>query len=97
MVYDFCTFGIKFNPSIIFILLSIVSVIGLIIFILIILRLVGVIQEYKYLKIDDYNKEQMTLLLKQQEDYMFNEKKGIIKINEMFLKSFVQKSAKLFF
>lgn len=73
----------------IFILLSVLSVIGLIIFILIILRLVGVIQEYKYLKIDDYNKEQMTLLLNQQEDYMFN------KSNDLDLNKCVQSMKKI--
>lgn len=61
----------KFLKSL-FIILSVGAVIGLIIIVISILCLFGIIQEYTYIKINDSNKEDVKLLLYEQEHYMFN-------------------------
>ena len=59
----------------IFIILSIISIVVLFAFIFILLNLFGIIREYKYIKINDNNKEEIVLLLKGQKHNMFNTSK----------------------
>lgn len=65
--------------KIIIILFGISFTIFIIFFSLIILSLFGIVDNYVYLKINDNNRTEITALIKQQEDKMFNKS-----INESF-------------